>query len=427
MRNHNYTSLPKVTNLLSNSCLYSDLQDSSNEFNGNGENMYDLNGLGEVFSDHILMSKRLQKTLYAGNFDDLEHMDNFPEHPPIELTGLTFKLFSKAVPNYGLDILDMDYVSVTSEATRISPCAMIMAMIYLERLQINNSEYLETVSPPGLFVVTMLVASKFLFEDEEDAVSNRMWAELLNFDVKELNNLEQEFLSAIDWKVFVSESEYLRYLNNLEKVIAVKQSSLRNWSSYTDIYVLMQDPGFQKFLKSFLKEIVKTTILWTLGYITAVFALYCTGIALQKFENEKLLSQDVVIKNESIQLQAAVHTSIENFYINHEYISQNNQYSSKMLVSEKDISKELFNSKMFNENVSRNFYQNRNTLSCRLIALRNKISINRLEISKAFTSHKLKINSGEFSRKTLVLNNTLVNNMAFLKIRQKRCIPVLVR
>lgn len=40
-------------------------------------------------------------------------------------------------------------------AARISPCAMIIAMIYLERLQLKNSEYLENVSPPGLFVVTM--------------------------------------------------------------------------------------------------------------------------------------------------------------------------------------------------------------------------------------------------------------------------------
>lgn len=46
-------------------------------------------------------------------------------------------------------------------AARISPCAMIIAMIYLERLQLKNSEYLENVSPPGLFVVTMVCALLF--------------------------------------------------------------------------------------------------------------------------------------------------------------------------------------------------------------------------------------------------------------------------
>ncbi|GFT91422.1 protein CNPPD1 [Trichonephila clavipes] len=218
MRAQNYTSLPSVTNLLSKSCLCSDFKDSPMEHFSNNceefdEDMYDE--LEEVFSDHLRMKERLQKTLYAGGFDDL---DDLPDHPPLALTGLALELFSKAVPNYGLDILDMDFVSTTSEAARISPCAMIIAMIYLERLQIKNSEYLENVSPPGLFVVTMLVASKFLFEDEEDIVTNQMWAEVLNLDVKELNKLEHDFLSAIDWRVFVNEPEYSCYLNVVEKL-----------------------------------------------------------------------------------------------------------------------------------------------------------------------------------------------------------------
>ncbi|XP_035211596.1 protein CNPPD1-like [Stegodyphus dumicola] len=110
----------------------------------------------------------------------------------------------------------MDYVSTATKAAHISPCAMILALIYLDRLQRNNSEYLETVSPSGLFVVTMLVASKFLFENDEDIVTNQMWAEALNFDIKDLNELEYEFLSAIDWKVFVDYSEYFFYLCSMK-------------------------------------------------------------------------------------------------------------------------------------------------------------------------------------------------------------------
>lgn len=42
-----------------------------------------------------------------------------------------------------------------------------------------------------------MVASKFLFENEDDIVTNQIWADALNIDVKEINLIEQKFLSAI--------------------------------------------------------------------------------------------------------------------------------------------------------------------------------------------------------------------------------------
>lgn len=42
-----------------------------------------------------------------------------------------------------------------------------------------------------------MAASKFLFENEDDIVTNQIWSEALNMDVKELNILEQKFLAAI--------------------------------------------------------------------------------------------------------------------------------------------------------------------------------------------------------------------------------------
>lgn len=36
-----------------------------------------------------------------------------------------------------------------------------------------------------------------MFENEDDIVTNQIWSEALNMDVKELNILEQKFLAAI--------------------------------------------------------------------------------------------------------------------------------------------------------------------------------------------------------------------------------------
>nr|XP_042896223.1 protein CNPPD1 isoform X2 [Parasteatoda tepidariorum] len=246
------------------------------------------------------MGKRLRKTLYAGNLSDL---DEPPDHPPIALTGLALELFTKAVPNDGLDILDMDYVSCASEAARVSPCAMIVAMIYLERLQLKNSEYLEIVSPSGLFVVTMLVASKFLFEDEDDVVTNQMWADALNFDVKELNNLERDFLAAIDWKVLVDSSDYFNYLCKIEKIIATRQSSLRNWLSYSDICSMLHDKAFETFWAPCFKRIMKAMVLWTVGYVATALTLHNASFAIHKLLEGKHELKNLSEINSTSELQ----------------------------------------------------------------------------------------------------------------------------
>ncbi|GFT01137.1 protein CNPPD1 [Nephila pilipes] len=413
MRAHNYTSLSSVSNLLSKSCLCTEFKDSPVEhFSDNcedfDEDMYDLDELEEVFNDHLRMKKRFQRTLYAGGFDDV---DDLPDHPPLALTGLALELFSKAVPNYGLDILDMDYVSATSEAARISPCVMIIAMIYLERLQIIDSEYLETVSPPGLFVVTMLVASKFLFEDEEDVVTNLMWSKVLNLDVKELNNLERDFLSAIDWRVFVSEPEYLRYLDAVEKVIAVKQSSLRNWASYSDINVIMRSPNFQKLFGIFLKKIVKVTVLWTLGYVAAAVTLYCTGLALHKLKSERLNSQDFLVQNSTVGLQTSFQSSTEKFNVS-------DQVPSDIQTSGQVITQSSFLIEKSGNNTLKHLNQNGNSYNCCTIAFKRKSSVYKIEITKPFSPHKLEISSTNyFKRKAQVLNDTIADGVLWLKIR----------
>ena len=55
----------------------------------------------------------------------------------------------------------------------------------------------------------MMVASKFLHDDgEEDEVFNDEWATSGGMEKKELNELELNFLTAIDWRIYVSLDEY---------------------------------------------------------------------------------------------------------------------------------------------------------------------------------------------------------------------------
>ncbi|KAH6944154.1 hypothetical protein HPB50_002059 [Hyalomma asiaticum] len=114
------------------------------------------------------------------------------------LTGISVEMFSKVLPNDGLKVLDMHYASSVSRRACITPCSMMLAMVYLDQLRHKNPQYMTSVSSCDLFLVSMLVASKFLYDDgEEDEVFNNEWAASANMELKDLNVLEREFLDAL--------------------------------------------------------------------------------------------------------------------------------------------------------------------------------------------------------------------------------------
>ena len=53
----------------------------------------------------------------------------------------------------------------------------VLALMYLDRLRSNNTKYLSTITSTDLFLVSLMVASKYLYDDgEEDEVFNDEWA-----------------------------------------------------------------------------------------------------------------------------------------------------------------------------------------------------------------------------------------------------------
>ena len=78
--------------------------------------------------------------------------------------------------------------------------------MYADRLRQNNPQYMAQANSCDLFLVSMLVASKFLYDDgAEDEVFNGEWAEAAGLELSQVNREERKFLQAIQWKLMVSE------------------------------------------------------------------------------------------------------------------------------------------------------------------------------------------------------------------------------
>merc|ERR1712210_408939 len=195
----------------------------------------------------------------------------FPEHTAAE-TRYTRSLYYGALP---ADI---------SRQACAGPNSLVLALLYLERLRRRNPDYLTTVSSADLFLVSLMVASKFLHDDgEEDEVFNDEWASSGGIDTKELNRLEVKFLAAMDWRIFVDEAEFQTTLCRLEADIAIREVADRDGdATYSDLTVLGSGEQAAHMLSLLAQAAIKVTAVCLTTYAAGILTLLGTAAALSR-------------------------------------------------------------------------------------------------------------------------------------------------
>ena len=201
-----------------------------------------------------------------------------------------------------LDRLNIDKAAEITRETCSSPTSLVLALLYLDRLRSTNPKYLNNISPTDLFLVSLMVASKFLHDDgEEDEVFNDEWANSGGMEKKELNNLELDFLTAIDWKIYVSPDEYEETTKKLELAVAVKQVSDHpilskkiqgfrtnfqllilqvhdrgGWTTYSDLMVLSRTLELIKVWETLYEYTLKVTAVCAFAYAASLMTMLGT-------------------------------------------------------------------------------------------------------------------------------------------------------
>ncbi|XP_049816823.1 protein CNPPD1 [Schistocerca nitens] len=217
----------------------------------------------KVIGDHEEFLSRINKTLYYGKLPTTERFS-------LPVSELAAELFSEEKYGRSLDRLRLEEAASMSRNACVSPCSLVLALVYLERLKVSNVEYVRQVPPSELFLVTMMVASKFLYDDgEEDEVFNDEWAASAGIDVKEMNRFERDFLQAINWEVFVSEQNFWKRLWCLEKQIALQEGKRRGWFSYTDMERLLESVD----ITALVNAVLTVSAVCITSYTVSVLAL----------------------------------------------------------------------------------------------------------------------------------------------------------
>uniref|UniRef100_A0A8C2NXB0 Protein CNPPD1 n=1 Tax=Capra hircus TaxID=9925 RepID=A0A8C2NXB0_CAPHI len=216
---------------------------------------------------HQKLSARIRRRLYYGW--DWE-TDCTLEELSSPVADIAVELLQKAAPS-PIRRLQKKYVAHVSREACISPCAMMLALVYIERLRHRNPDYLQHVSSSDLFLISMMVASKYLYDEgEEEEVFNDEWGAAGGVAVPTLNALERGFLSAMDWRLYTDPREIFEVLSWLEGCVAEQQGRRRGWYTYTDLCVLLEQPAWQLALGSLCQQLAKLSCLLAMAYVSSV-------------------------------------------------------------------------------------------------------------------------------------------------------------
>uniref|UniRef100_A0A2I3GBT5 Protein CNPPD1 n=1 Tax=Nomascus leucogenys TaxID=61853 RepID=A0A2I3GBT5_NOMLE len=205
---------------------------------------------------HQKLSARIRRRLYYGW--DWE-ADCSLEELSSPVADIAVELLQKAAPS-PIRRLQKKYVAHVSREACISPCAMMLALVYIERLRHRNPDYLQHVSSSDLFLISMMVASKYLYDEgEEEEVFNDEWGAAGGVAVSTLNALERGFLSAMDWHLYTDPREIFEVLSWLESCVAEQQGRRQN--------------------PSFLPPLLQLSCLLAVAYVSSV-ALAVASVAV---------------------------------------------------------------------------------------------------------------------------------------------------
>ncbi|KAI7811202.1 protein CNPPD1 [Triplophysa rosa] len=222
--------------------------------------------------EHEQWSERVRKRLYYG-IDSDSPLDALS----CPMTDIAVELLQKSAPS-PIRKLHKKYAAHVAREACISPCAMMLALIYIKRLRHRNPEYLQQISSSDLFLISMMVASKYLYDEgEEEEVFNDEWGTAAKLDVKTVNTLEMNFLSAIDWNLFAEPSDLFKVLSQVEGSIAERQGMKRGWFTYTDLCVLLEQSSWKEAFTGIYQHFTKVTCMLGLLYLTSVAGLIASS------------------------------------------------------------------------------------------------------------------------------------------------------
>ncbi|KAH8361029.1 hypothetical protein KR084_007567, partial [Drosophila pseudotakahashii] len=205
---------------------------------------------------HSEFINRIRKSLYYGvGTEDTDMVVSLP------FAEYAAEMFSKPHQGHSLHRLSC----VAAAKVQATPCSLIMALIYLDRLNVTDPGYSCRITPQELFVVSLMISTKF-YVGHDERFYLEDWANEGSMTEDRLKKMELEFLLALDWNIYISNEMFFDKLSNIERTLAERQGLRRGWLTYSELAQLLPCFAWTKFL-------VNSVSVLALSYAASVITL----------------------------------------------------------------------------------------------------------------------------------------------------------
>lgn len=116
-----------------------------------------------------------------------------------------------------------------------------------------------------------MVSTKFYSGYDGDFIYAKEWAEYGNLSTERIQQLELEFLSAVNWNIYVSNQVFFEKLKSIECILAKRQGLKRGWLTYTELANLLPSIAIAK---AFLQYSALFTVSYAASVVTIAGALF---------------------------------------------------------------------------------------------------------------------------------------------------------
>ena len=105
-----------------------------------------------------------------------------------------------------------DYLKRLVKYTQAESSTLIAMLIYIDRICELNNFIINSYNVYKILFSSLIIAIKY---NEDEYYDNKFYAKVGGLTLKEMNNLEINYLSLIDFKLYISEEVFDNYFENL--------------------------------------------------------------------------------------------------------------------------------------------------------------------------------------------------------------------